>query len=51
MAVDPVCKMEVDEDDTIFTSIYKGKKYFFCSQLCKLDFDTKPKKTHIKIKE
>ena len=42
MAVDPVCKMEVDENDTIYTSVYKDKKYYFCSQLCKIDFDEKP---------
>ena len=44
MAVDPVCKMEVDEDDTIYSSKYKGKKYYFCSQLCKIGFDKNPEK-------
>jgi YHS domain-containing protein len=42
MFIDPVCKMKVDEKDTIYTSKYKGKKYYFCSQLCKIDFDEKP---------
>lgn len=43
MAIDPVCKMEVEENDTIFISEYKNKKYYFCSQLCKMDFDDNPK--------
>ena len=42
MVVDPVCKMEVDENDTIYNSEYKGKTYYFCSQLCKIDFDENP---------
>ena len=42
MAIDLVCKMEVDEKDTIYISGYKGKKYYFCSQLCKIDFDENP---------
>lgn len=44
MAFDPVCKMNVDEKETIFISEYKGNKYYFCSQLCKLGFDEDPEK-------
>ena len=44
MPIDPVCKMEVDENDEDFTSKYKDIKYFFCSQLCKIDFDKNPDK-------
>ncbi|MCX8126299.1 MAG: YHS domain-containing protein [Dehalococcoidia bacterium] len=40
MAVDPVCKMEVDEKKSKFTTAYKGKTYYFCSKACKEKFDT-----------
>ena len=29
VAVDPVCKMDVDEATAKFTSEYRGKTYFF----------------------
>jgi YHS domain-containing protein len=29
MAIDPICKMTVDEKTAKFTSEYKGKKYYF----------------------
>ena len=31
MAIDPVCKMEVEESKAAATSEYKGKKYYFCA--------------------
>ena len=39
MAIDPVCKMEVDENTAAATSEYQGKKYFFCAVGCKRAFD------------
>ena len=39
MAIDPVCKMEVDETKAAATSDYKGKKYYFCAAGCKKAFD------------
>jgi len=39
MAVDPVCKMEVDEKKAGFSTSYKGKTYYFCSRACKEKFD------------
>ncbi len=42
MAVDPVCKMKVDEKKAKFTSVYRGKTYYFCAAGCKKTFDTKP---------
>ena len=34
MAIDPVCKMEVDEDTAEFKSDYNGTTYFFlCSRM------------------
>ncbi|HEX3013276.1 MAG TPA: YHS domain-containing protein [Methanobacterium sp.] len=44
MAVDPVCKMEVDEKSTKNVSEYKGKKYYFCAPICKKMFEEKPEK-------
>ncbi len=42
MAIDPVCKMEVEEDKAVATSEYKGKKYYFCAVGCKKAFDRDP---------
>jgi len=39
MAIDPVCKMEVEESKAAANSEYKGKKYYFCSVGCKKAFD------------
>jgi len=44
MAIDPVCKMEVDEKKPAATSDYKGKKYYFCAAGCKKAFDSNPEK-------
>jgi Cu+-exporting ATPase len=44
MAIDPVCKMKVDEKTAAATSVYKGKTYYFCSKGCKIDFDKNPEK-------
>jgi len=43
MAIDPVCKMTVDEGTAKFTSVYKGKTYYFCAPGCKRTFDLNPK--------
>ena len=39
MVKDPVCKMEVDEKNSKFSTTYKSKSYYFCSQACKDKFD------------
>ena len=44
MAVDPVCKMQVDEKKAAATSVYKGKTYYFCAEGCKKTFDKSPEK-------
>ena len=44
MAVDPICKMTVDEESAKYISKYKGKKYFFCAPGCKKKFDENPDK-------
>jgi YHS domain-containing protein len=42
MAIDPVCKMEVDEQSARFTCTYQGKSYYFCAPGCKKAFDEDP---------
>ena len=44
MAVDPVCKMEVEEKTAKYRSEYQGKTYFFCAEMCKNAFDKEPQK-------
>jgi YHS domain-containing protein len=44
MAIDPVCKMEVDENTAKWKSEYKGKTYYFCAPGCKASFDEEPEK-------
>ncbi len=44
MAIDPVCKMTVEEKTAAAVSEYKGKKYYFCAVGCKKAFDQDPEK-------
>ena len=44
MAIDPVCKMKVDESSAAATSEYKSETYYFCSPGCKVSFDKEPEK-------
>jgi YHS domain-containing protein len=44
MAIDPICKMEVDEKTSKFKSEYKEKTYYFCAPGCKKEFDNNPEK-------
>jgi YHS domain-containing protein len=44
MAIDPVCKMQVEEKTARFKSFYKGVPYYFCAKFCKRSFDENPEK-------
>lgn len=44
MAIDPICKMQVDESSPAGTSEYKGVTYYFCSPGCKVSFDKEPER-------
>jgi len=44
MAIDPICRMTVDERTAKFKSEYKGKTYYFCAPGCKKKFDADPEK-------
>ena len=42
MAIDPVCGMKVDEKNTQFQTQFAGKKYYFCSEDCREEFENRP---------
>ena len=44
MAIDPVCKMEVDDKKAAAAYEYEGKKYYFCAVGCKDRFLKDPEK-------
>ncbi len=44
MAIDPVCKMKVDEAKAAGKSEYRGVTYYFCAAVCKKKFDEHPDK-------
>jgi YHS domain-containing protein len=44
MALDPVCKMQVDEKSAPAKSEYQGTTYYFCAPGCKKAFDKEPAK-------
>ena len=44
MAIDPVCKMTVDENKAAATYEYDGKTYYFCAVGCKNTFAEDPEK-------
>jgi YHS domain-containing protein len=44
MAIDPVCKMTVDEKTAKFKTSYQGKTYYFCAPGCKKAFEENPQK-------
>ena len=39
---DPVCGMMIEDKDAVATSEHEGKKYYFCSKDCKVEFDENP---------
>jgi YHS domain-containing protein len=44
MAIDPVCKMKVDESKAAAKYEYKRKTYYFCAAGCKDTFSKDPEK-------
>lgn len=42
MHTDPVCNMEVDEDEAEGSTNYKGQTYYFCSTECQEKFEKNP---------
>ena len=44
MAKDPVCQMDVKEEEAAATHEYKGKTYYFCAEGCKERFAQDPER-------
>lgn len=44
MVKDPVCGMTVNPQHAADSFHYKGKTYYFCSQVCKTMFEREPEK-------
>ncbi|MCX5858980.1 MAG: YHS domain-containing protein [Proteobacteria bacterium] len=44
MAIDPVCKMTVEEKTAKWKSEFQGKTYYFCAPGCMKAFDQEPQK-------
>ncbi len=44
MARDPVCGMQVNEQQAAGTSEYQGETYYFCSPRCQEQFDQQPER-------
>lgn len=44
MARDPVCGMDVNEQQAAGKSEYQGQTYYFCSSNCKQQFDQNPQR-------
>jgi Cu+-exporting ATPase len=44
VAIDPICKMQVDIASADLYSDYGGKRYYFCNQYCKDTFESDPEK-------
>lgn len=44
LAIDPVCKMTVDEKTAKFKTEYKGTTYYFCAPGCKKAFEKEPER-------
>lgn len=42
VAIDPICKMDVDIETAELYSDYQGVRYYFCAQHCKMNFDRNP---------
>ena len=40
--IDPVCGMQIDDQQTAITSQFMNRTYYFCSLGCKQQFDNDP---------
>jgi YHS domain-containing protein len=46
--IDPMCGMQLDEQQSAITSQYMNRTYYFCSLGCKRQFDVDPQRYAIK---
>jgi YHS domain-containing protein len=42
MTMDPVCGARMDERTADIETMFAGKKYFFCSEECRTEFEDHP---------
>jgi YHS domain-containing protein len=42
MTIDPVCGMEIDEKKSELKAQFAGRKYSFCSEECRKEFEADP---------
>ncbi len=40
--VDPVCAMQIEEQDAAGQAEYEGRTYYFCSTACRRKFEANP---------
>jgi YHS domain-containing protein len=40
--IDPVCGMEVEDEETTWVLTYEDESFWFCSQECRDEFDRHP---------
>jgi YHS domain-containing protein len=46
---DPVCGMQLDDQQTAITSQYMNRTYYFCSLGCKQQFDNDPQRYAVQL--
>lgn len=39
---DPVCGMEIEQEDAVASTEYEGSTYYFCSEDCREAFEEDP---------
>jgi YHS domain-containing protein len=44
MQTDPVCSMRIDEKEAAGKAEYQGKQYYFCSDVCRRQFEESPER-------
>ena len=42
MQIDPVCGMQIEEQDVAGQTEHEGRTYYFCSTACKDKFEASP---------
>jgi YHS domain-containing protein len=42
MNIDPVCGMIIDDNNREVQTMYAGRKFFFCSEECRKEFEDRP---------
>jgi P-type Cu+ transporter len=42
MTTDPVCGTTIDEKESEIQTQFAGKRYFFCSEECRKEFEDRP---------